>query len=87
MIENGFDEENFQNAETELEPLPLGSPGQITLVHSGVLYPKERDPRPFFAALGALKRSGQISSGDLQIILRATGSDDLYRPMINELGI
>jgi len=87
VIENGFDEENFQKAETELEPLPLGLPGQITLVHSGVLYPKERDPRPFFAALGTLKRTGQISSSAVQIILRATGSDDFYRTMINELGI
>lgn len=87
VIENGFDEENFQNAEQELNPAPLGAPGQITLVHSGVLYPVERDPRPFFTALGALKSSGQITSASLQIILRATGSDDLYRPMLRELGI
>lgn len=87
VVENGFDEENFQNAEAELEPAPLGSPGQITLVHSGVLYPQERDPRPFFAALGALKRSGSIDSKGLRITLRATGSDDFYRPMITELGI
>lgn len=87
VIENGFDEENFQNAETGLDPAPLGSPGQITLVHSGVLYPVERDPRPFFTALGALKRAGSIDGKGLRITLRATGSDDLYRPMITELGI
>ena len=87
VIENGFDEENFLDAETALEATPLGRAGQITLVHSGVLYPKERDPKPFFAALAKLKHSGSISAQDIQIILRATGSDGLYQPMIIELGI
>ena len=84
VIENGFDEENFRDAEARLSPAPLGEPDQITLVHSGVLYPKERDPRPFFAAVSALKKAGTIDARRLQIILRATGSDDFYRPMIAE---
>lgn len=87
VIENGFDEENFLDAEAQLEASPLGAAGQITLVHSGVLYPEERDPKPFFTALAELKRNGKISAQDLQIILRATGSDGLYQPMIAELGI
>jgi hypothetical protein len=82
MIENGFDEDNFTDAENGLERRPLGQPGQITLIHSGVLYPEERDPRPFFAALAALKRSGEISAASLQVVLRATGSDGLYAPML-----
>jgi len=87
VVENGFDEENFLNAEAELDLTPLGAPGQITLLHSGVLYPNERDPKPFFTALATLKRNGTISAQNLQIILRATGSDGLYLPMIAELGI
>jgi len=87
VIENGFDEENFLDAEAELDPTQLGADGQITLVHSGVLYPQERDPRPFFAALATLKRAGKIGGQNLQIILRATGSDEMYQPMIAELGI
>jgi hypothetical protein len=87
VIENGFDEENFCDAETNLSPLPLGTPGQLTFVHSGILYPQERDPRPFFAALASLKKSRQIDCARLQVILRATGSDDLYRPMLAELDI
>lgn len=87
VIENGFDEENFRDAETNLDHNPLGVVGQITLVHSGVLYPKERDPRPFFDALSELKRAGEIDRNRLQIILRATGSDELYRPMITGLDI
>lgn len=87
VVENGFDEENFLDAEADLQTAPLGAAGQITLLHSGVLYPIERDPKPFFAAIAALKRSGRITAGDLQVILRAPGSDGLYRPLIEELGI
>lgn len=87
VIENGYDEENFLAAEAGIEPAPLGDDGQITLLHSGVLYPKERDPRPFFAALAALKRQGKIAARTLQVVLRATGSDRLYQPMLAELGI
>jgi glycosyltransferase involved in cell wall biosynthesis len=87
VIENGFDEENFRNAASGFDIRPLGQSGQLTLIHSGILYPEERDPKPFFAALRTLKDSGEISSERLQIVLRATGSDDLYRPMLSEFGI
>lgn len=87
VIENGFDDENFRDAEAGFESKPLGQPGQLTLIHSGILYPQERDPKPFFAALRALKDSGDISSERLQVILRATGSDHHYRPMLNDLGL
>lgn len=87
VIENGFDEENFRDAEKSLSTAPLGQAGQLTLVHSGVLYPKERDPCPFFAAISMLKNAGKIDGNSVRIILRATGSDGLYQPMINELKI
>ena len=87
VIENGFDEDNFLDAETGLELNPLGKPGQLTLVHSGILYPKERDPRAFFAALSQLKIAGKINGDQLQIVLRATGSDDLYRPQLVALNL
>lgn len=87
VIENGFDEENFRDAENGLPEAPLGQDGQLTLVHSGVLYPKERDPRPFFAAISTLKKAGKVDGKTVRIVLRATGSDGLYQPMIDELGI
>jgi glycosyltransferase involved in cell wall biosynthesis len=87
VIENGYDEENFLDAEAGLELTPLGAAGQVTLVHSGLLYPQERDPKPFFAALATLKRNGRITARDLHIVLRATGQDGLYQPMITDLGI
>ena len=87
IIENGFDEENFIDAETDFTPQPLGLSGQKVLIHSGILYPEERDPKPFFSALSSLKKSGEISAASLKVILRATGSDDLYRAMLREFDI
>lgn len=87
VIENGYDEENFREAERDFSMRSLGAAGQLTLVHSGILYPQERDPRPFFAALQALKASGEVDASSLQVILRATGSDDFYRPMLASYGI
>jgi len=59
----------------------------LTLLHSGLLYPEERDPRCFFAALATLKRSGTIDAQQLNIVLRASGHDDGYRVMLAEYGI
>lgn len=87
VIENGFDEENFQQAERGFDPCALGNPGQVVLIHSGVLYPEERDPRPFFAALRTLKLAGEVTSTNLKVILRATGSDAMYTGMLREYGI
>jgi glycosyltransferase involved in cell wall biosynthesis len=87
VVENGFDEENFRDAEAHFTPAPPARPGQITLLHSGILYPQERDPRPFFAALRTLKQRGEIAGETLNVVLRATCDDPLYQAMIAEYGI
>lgn len=85
VICNGFDEENFVAAERQKSKEAADSP--ITLVHSGVLYPKERDPRPFFDALAELRQQGKVPARGLRIRLRATGFDPMYAPMIRDRGI
>src|SRR5262249_28272451 len=85
VIPNGYDEEDFTDAEKSIEPRPAGGPA--LLVHSGVLYPDARDPRPFFEAVSDLLRAGRIKPSMLKIILRASGYDDLYRPQLHKLGI
>ena len=86
VIENAFDEGNFEQAISD-EKTDIKSNDVIRLVHSGVLYPSERDPRCFFDALSELKSEGTINAGELKIILRATGHDDLFLPMIEEKNI
>jgi len=87
VIENGYDEENFRAAESEGTSAPRGSSQQVTLVHSGILYPHERDPRPFFDALSELKASGDIRPETLRVVLRATAWDNVYRPLLDAAGI
>jgi len=89
IIENGYDEEKFQEVE-QVVPSSAGPCGEIekvTLVHSGLLYPSERDPRCFFQAIAALKTDGVISADNLRIILRASGHEEFYSPIINNLSI
>jgi len=84
MIENGFDEEDFQG----IAPPPSAlRRARITLVHSGTLYPSERDPTRLFAALTRLRRAGRIAPESLCIVLRATGHDAYYRRMLDEAGL
>ena len=87
VIENGFDEENFQSAQVAVMSGSAEVSSRITLLHSGVLYPQERDPRPFFAALRQLKSTRVFAADRLRIVLRATGSDANYRTMIAQYDI
>jgi len=86
IIANGYDEENFLNAEQAVVRRDA-SHGRLVLVHSGLLYPSERDPRTFFAAVADLRQAGAISPAMVQIILRASGYEDYYRQYLRECGI
>lgn len=86
IIENGYDESAFGEAEKSADPRRSGR-GPLVLVHSGIVYPSERDPRPFFAALSDLCGNGDIKRGELKVVLRATASDDYLRTLIARYGI
>lgn len=90
-IENGFDEESFSAAEdyASLQHafLQKEAPGRVTLVHSGLLYPSERDPTQFFRALSELKTDGIINSTRLSIVLRASGHENIFQPMLSQYAI
>ena len=81
VIENGYDEENFQSAEA-ITPTPSGTERPFVLIHSGVIYPHERNPGPFFEALSELLRNGDISPASFRVVLRATGHDEYLGKLI-----
>jgi glycosyltransferase involved in cell wall biosynthesis len=91
LIENGFDEETFARAECGLQapmgPAAAGQPRPLTLLHSGLIYPRERDPLPFFRALATLKSSGVLGAADVRVVLRASGHEGEFRRAVAELGI
>jgi glycosyltransferase involved in cell wall biosynthesis len=83
LIPNGYDEEDFASLNSTRAP-PNGGP--IVLLHSGTLYPSERDPRQLFAALSQLLRTGKLRR-ELKIVLRATGHDAYVRKLLTEFRI
>jgi glycosyltransferase involved in cell wall biosynthesis len=85
LIENGFDEDSFAAAEREQHSGAL-NPGRLTLLHSGIVYPSERDPRALFEALGSLQRSGHIVADRFRLRFRAPVHEDLLRRMAADSG-
>lgn len=87
VLENGYDEETFAKAEAELgERTPL-NPGFLTLLHSGIVYPSERDPTALFQALGNLKRENHPAAAKLKLRFRAAAHEDLLVELANKYGI
>ena len=56
LIENGYDEEAF----TDVQPNRFDTPQDtLLLLHSGLIYPQDRNPSTFFAAI---KSGAEVSN-------------------------
>jgi hypothetical protein len=84
LIENGYDEASFIAAEVIAPPV-RSSGAPFRLLHSGVIYPSERDPRALFTALRQLRSGGVLRAENFRLVLRATGHDDYLRPLLRGL--
>ena len=71
----------------DTKPAPSNEVKPFVLLHSGIIYPSERDPSQLFNALAQLKQSKFIDHTMLQLRLRATGHDQIYQPIIEQLDI
>jgi hypothetical protein len=93
LIPNGFDQVILEqvkanaSSNTNTEDLDQVSLSKVVLLHSGVIYPSERDPKALFTALAELKLAGLVSRQTLEVRLRATGHDATYAALINTLDI
>lgn len=81
VVENGFDEESFSDADRAVGSVGQRKPGPLVLLHSGIVYPSERDPKHLFAALRQLREDGRLSPLDLRVRFRAAVHDDLLRAL------
>ncbi|MCE7902620.1 MAG: glycosyltransferase [Gammaproteobacteria bacterium PRO9] len=92
VIPNGFDPEVFPVGYDSTAP-QQGGRSEITeespllLLHSGQLYPSERDPQPFFAALSRVRQKDPGLLVNVKIRLRATGHDSIYEPLLTKHGL
>jgi glycosyltransferase involved in cell wall biosynthesis len=86
VIENGYDEESFAGLDEEVNNAPL-VPGARTILHSGIVYPSERDPTHLFRALRSMLDDGRLKPGGLCIRLRASGHEEVLKRLIDEHGV
>jgi len=82
VIENGYDEESFARLESS-DSGPL-LPGTFTLIHSGIVYPSERDPTQLFQALRSMLDEGRVKPGELRVRLRAPAHEALLANLIDK---
>ena len=80
LLENGYDEASFAAASLRASSTTPDN-GTRVLLHSGIVYPEERDPRQLLAALRQLHDEGTIQPGRLVVRLRAAGHDELIRQL------
>lgn len=87
VLENGYDEESFVAAEREEQHRQPLNPGAITLLHSGIVYPSERDPISLFKALRHLKDQDGLRESELKVRFRASANDSLLHRLSAEHGV
>lgn len=78
LIENGFDESSFEGLAANPSAAAQARP---VLLHSGIVYPSERDPAALFEALARLHKNAKIRPGDFVIRFRAP----VHESMLEEL--
>lgn len=88
VVENGFDPTLLAGAVSDqgapsAQRQPL-TPGRLTLLHSGVVYPIERDPTALIAALKALPKA---SRDRLMVRFRAPNDEAWMKGLIDAAGI
>lgn len=88
VLENGYDEDSFADVESpQGQPLGPLNPGAVTLLHSGIVYPQERDPTQLIQALAALHRGGDLKPGAFKIRFRAAVQEELLKRLVAEHGV
>ncbi|MDZ4313860.1 MAG: glycosyltransferase [Azonexus sp.] len=84
VIENGYDEDAFVgNA-----PMRTGVGDEQTfMLHSGIIYPRDRDPSAFFAAIASLIDSGSLERERLKVRFRAPHHDEEVAALAHKYGL
>ena len=84
VIENGYDEEAFHGIEADR----FGAPAhKLLILHSGLIYPKDRNPSTFFVAINNLLQKKILVRENLCIRFRAPHHDAEVLAYAKEYGL
>jgi len=89
LLENGYDEPSFLAAEKKLAMAGAAAApeGPLVLLHSGIVYPWERDPRALFEALARLAKQGSLGPGQLRLRFRGSAHEQDLAQMARAAGV
>lgn len=84
VVPNGYDEAAFAGVSAARQGV---RPDTLLLLHSGIIYPQERDPGPFFAAIRSLLGTNVLGRDRLCIRFRAPRHVDKVRAAARAYGL
>lgn len=87
LIENGYDADSFTQAERSAHGAGPLNPGRVTLLHSGLVYPSERDPTQLLVALGQIRQREPALAERLRLRFRAAVHETLLRELAERQGL
>jgi glycosyltransferase involved in cell wall biosynthesis len=85
VIPNGFDPEAFAEQPSQHTAPALAKSAKLRLLHSGLLYPSERDPRMLFAAIAELRDAGKLDAAQVEFAFRGCGFDEVHAREVDRL--
>jgi glycosyltransferase involved in cell wall biosynthesis len=85
VIPNGFDPEAFADHRPQHAAPALAKTGKLRLLHSGLLYPSERDPRVLFAAIAELRDEHKLDAAHVEFAFRGCGFDEVHAREVDRL--
>ncbi len=87
LLENGYEEDDFALLSASGPVALSDETAPVVLLHSGLVYPEERDPAQLFEALSRLERAGALSPAQLRIRFRASHHDEFLRNCAKALNV
>lgn len=86
IIPNGYDAADLDDLPIS-EPRPVACERPVRIVHAGMVYENERNPRALFSALAALKSSGLVAPSGVVFIFRGSATEQFLRAQVATLGL